>query len=123
MRLNLFIVLLMALFIIINTKPSHAASVYCSFDAGERYNLTSGAWIGEIDIDSLWDLFPEGLELPLEDSLFRKLDTEEIFKAGSESRGTLYLKGASGYIDGRLTSIASGKITVYRGSCDVSWGG
>ena len=59
---------------------SNAANVSCNFDTGESYNITDGSWEGSLGWESLYDLFGDGLTLPLENSLseastFKKLIT------------------------------------------------
>ena len=67
---------------ILFSKSILAAKVNCSFDSGEAYDISSGAWLGQATFDDIWDIFGEGLELDLDNDLLSKLDTQEIFWAG-----------------------------------------
>ena len=100
----------------------HAASVNCQFDTGERYSVADGAWQGSLSFETLWDLFPEGLSLDLKNSLLVKLDSQEIFNAGTTPKGVVYLMGSDMGIAGRMSVIKDGSILIYGGYCDVGFG-
>ena len=46
-----------------------AATVSCNFMSGEAYSISSGAWIGTAGYEDIWDIFGDGLSLPMENSL------------------------------------------------------
>ena len=106
-------------FLCINAQ---AAKVSCSFDYGDAFNSTDGSWVGADSFETLWDLFPEGIMLELDNSLLGNLDTQEVFKAGTIDKGDVFLRGGDYGIDGKLTSLGDGTIKVYSGFCDVSFG-
>ena len=104
------------------TGSAMAATVSCSFDTGESYDLSTGAWTGSIGFDSLYDLFGDGVEMELKMSLLAKLDTQEIFAAGETKKGMVYLMGSEYGVLSRLSSIEEGQINIYGGSCTVGFG-
>ena len=77
MKRHLFKLLFLALLLSPNIK---AATVSCSFMSGEAYSISSGAWIGTAGYEDIWDIFGEGLELPMENSLLANLDTQEFLE-------------------------------------------
>ena len=101
---------------------AQAAKVSCSFDYGDAFSSADGSWVGADSFETLWDLFPEGIMLELDNSLLGNLDTQEVFKAGSIDKGDVFLRGGDYGIDGKLTSSGDGIIKVYSGYCDVSFG-
>tara|TARA_B000000441_G_C21514966_1_gene217134 strand:- start:202 stop:567 length:366 start_codon:yes stop_codon:yes gene_type:complete len=101
---------------------SNAANVSCNFDTGESYNITDGSWEGSLGWESLYDLFGDGLTLPLENSLLSELDKGYIFKAGTTPKGDVYLAGSDMGIAGRMSNIKDGSIIIYSGYCDVGFG-
>jgi hypothetical protein len=115
-------IIIMINLLILFSLSVKAAKVTCNFDYGESFDQSSAAWVGNVDYETLWDLFPEGLELELDNSLLAKLDSQEIFKAGSTKKGDVYLQGSDSGILGRLSSIKDGKINIYGGYCDVGFG-
>ena len=74
-------------FFIFFSSNLYAAKLNCIFDTGESYDISTGAWKGQVDWESLWDIFGEGLNLNLDNSLLSKLDTQEIFLAGETDKG------------------------------------
>ncbi len=99
-----------------------AAKVSCSFDTGEAYELSSGAWLGQATFDDIWDIFGEGLELDLDNDLLEKLDSQEIFWAGETDNGEVYLAGSDYGVYGRLSFVDDEMIVIYSGYCDVGFG-
>ena len=99
-----------------------AAKVTCSFDSGEAYDLSSGAWLGQASWDDIWDIFGEGLELDLDNDLLDKLDSQEIFWAGKTDDGDVYLAGSEYGVYGRLSYINDQVIIIYSGFCEVGFG-
>ena len=66
MKNYLIKLIFLALFLSPNIK---AATVSCNFMSGEAYSTSSGAWIGTAGYEDIWDIFGEGLSLPMENSL------------------------------------------------------
>jgi hypothetical protein len=99
-----------------------AAQVECTFDTGETYNSSTGAWTGSILWEKVYMLFEDGLTLNLEDSTMKKLDANRIFEAGATQRGIVYLLGDEGGITTRMTSLKDEVLTVYGGYCSVGFG-
>ena len=99
-----------------------AATVSCNFMSGEAYELTSGAWVGTVGYEDIWDIFGEGISLPMQNSLLANLDAQQIFRAGEIDKGTVYLIGGDMGVEGRLTSIEDGLLVVYSGFCNVGFG-
>ena len=112
-------ILLITLF---STSNVQAATVSCNFMTGEAYELTSGAWVGTAGYEDIWDIFGDGISLPMENSLLSKLDSQEIFRAGETDKGTVYLIGGDMGVEGRLSSIDDGLLIVYSGFCSVGFG-
>ena len=63
MKNYLIKLIFLALFLSPNLK---AATVSCSFMSGEAYDIYSGAWIGTAGYEDIWDIFGDGLSLPME---------------------------------------------------------
>ena len=117
-----FISLSFILTLFIQSSIAYAAKVSCSFDTGEKYGISDGAWQGNLGYETLWELFgDEGLVLPLENSLLSKLDTEEIFKAGTTDKGDVYLSGFEYGISARMAKIDNRSLIIYGGSCTVGF--
>jgi len=108
--------------ILLLSKNILAAKVNCNFDTGEAYDISTGAWLGQADWESIWDIFGEGLELDLDNVLLAKLDTQEIFLAGETPNGEVYLAGSDYGVYGRLSGVEDGMIYIYSGFCDVGFG-
>ena len=119
MKIHLFKLLFLALLLSPNIK---AATVSCSFMSGEAYSISSGAWIGTAGYEDIWDIFGEGLELPMENSLLANLDTQEIFRAGQTDKGVVYLVGGDMGVEGRLSTIDDGILIIYSGFCSIGFG-
>ena len=83
----------------------NAATVSCDFISGEAYDMSTGAWIGSAGFEDIWDIFGDGISLPMENSLLSNLDSQEIFKAGETDKGTVYLVGGDMGVEGRLRKI------------------
>ena len=110
------------LFSLFATSNIQAATVSCNFMTGEAYELTSGAWGGSAGYEDIWDIFGDGISLPMENSLLSKLDAQEIFRAGEIDKGTVYLIGGDMGVEGKLSSIEDGLLIVYSGFCSVGFG-
>ncbi len=77
----------------ISDYGTDAATIKCDFMI-ETKITQSGEWLStETDWMKIWDMFGDGLELPLENSLLSKLDSGEVFLAGYVRRGMVYLRG------------------------------
>ena len=99
-----------------------AATVSCNFMSGEAYSMSNGAWIGTAGFEDIWDIFGEGLSLPMENSLLANLDTQEIFRAGETDKGTVYLVGGDMGVEGRLSTSDEGMLIIYSGFCSIGFG-
>ena len=119
MKRHLLKLMLFALLLSPNLK---AATVSCSFMSGEAYSISSGAWIGTAGYEDIWDIFGDGLSLPMENSLLANLDTQEIFRAGETDKGTVYLVGGDMGVEGRLSTIDDGMLIIYSGFCSIGFG-
>ena len=119
---KIFLYFLFSIYFIFQTSYVYAAKVSCDFDSGESYSITDGSWQGSLSYETLWDLFPDGLSLELENSLLAKLDAQEIFKAGKTEKGDVYLMGSEIGITGRMSVLKNGSILIYAGYCDVGFG-
>ena len=99
-----------------------AATVSCMF-MSETQITKDGEWLKtETDFMKLMDIFGDGLELPLENSLLGQLDTQEPFLAGETDRGKVYLMGSEMGVEGKNISIEGNVITIYDGMCDINFG-
>jgi hypothetical protein len=104
------------------SQPSYAASVQCSF-MSETQITTNGEWIkSEIDFMKLYDMFGDGLNMPLADTLLENLDTQQPFFAGVVDRGKVYLLGGDAGVEGKLIDVSGDTITIYDGFCSVGFG-
>ena len=110
------------LFFMLSTFAAKAASVTCMFDYGNSYQLSTGNWVGTADFDSIFDMFGDYIEFDLDNSLLEKLDSQEIFKAGTTNNGDVFLYGGEMGIEGKLSTIKDGLLNVYSGYCDVGFG-
>jgi hypothetical protein len=119
MNKHTFSILLLALFLSSNAK---AATVSCDFISGEAYDISTGEWVGSAGYEDIWDIFGEGISLPMENSLLANLDSQEIFRAGETDKGTVYLVGGDMGVEGRLSSIEDGLIIIYSGFCTIGFG-
>ena len=119
MKNYLIKLIFLALFLSPNIQ---AATVSCNFMSGEAYSISSGAWIGTAGYEDIWDIFGEGLSLPIENSLLANLDTQEIFRAGETNKGTVYLVGGDMGVEGRLSTIDDGMLIIYSGFCSIGFG-
>ncbi|MBU6368849.1 MAG: hypothetical protein KGQ65_04335 [Burkholderiales bacterium] len=82
-----------------------------------------GEWLkSEADFMKLMEMFGDGLQLPLKNSVLGKLDTKQPFLAGEVSRGKVFLMGTEFGVEGKLINVKSGVVTVYDGMCTVSFG-
>ena len=90
--------------------------------SGEAYDIYSGAWIGTAGYEDIWDIFGDGLSLPMENSLLANLDTQEIFREGETDKGTVYLVGGDMGVEGRLSTIDDGMLIIYSGFCSIGFG-
>ena len=100
----------------------NAATVSCNFMSGEAYEMSSGAWIGSAGFEDIWDIFGDGVTLPMENSLLSNLDSQEIFRAGETDKGTVYLVGGDMGVEGRLTNIKGTTLIIYSGFCTIGFG-
>ena len=114
--------MLFTLFLLIFSLNTNAANVECNFTAGEAYDISSGEWVGSAGWEDIWDIFGDGITLPLENSLLQLLDSQEIFRAGSIDKGTVYLLGGEMGVEGRLSSVQDGTIIIYSGFCSIGFG-
>ena len=119
MKKNLLKLIFLVLFLSPNIK---AANVSCSFMSSEAYDISSGAWIGTAGYEDIWDIFGEGISLPMENALLANLDSQEIFRAGETDKGIVYLVGGDMGVEGRLSSIEDGLIIIYSGFCTIGFG-
>ena len=107
---------------LIGVSSAKAATVSCSF-MSETSITTSGVWLKEeMDLMKFYDMFGDGLSLPLENSLLANLDTEKPFEAGKVDRGTVYLMGGDMGITGKLINVDGNVINVFDGMCSISFG-
>jgi len=114
-----FKILFVSLFLSSNLQ---AATVSCDFISGEAYDISSGAWVGSAGWEDIWDIFGDGISLPMENSLLANLDTQEIFRAGETDKGTVYLVGGDMGVEGRLSNIEDGLIVIFSGFCTIGFG-
>ena len=119
MNKHTFTILLLSLFLSSNAK---AATVSCDFISGEAYDISTGEWVGSAGYEDIWDIFGEGISLPMENALLANLDSQEIFRAGETDKGTVYLVGGDMGVEGRLGSIEDGLIIIYSGFCTIGFG-
>ena len=99
-----------------------AATITCNF-MSETTISKSGEWLRtDDDYMKIFDMFGDGLVLPLENSLLGKLDSGEVFLAGYVRRGRVYLKGDDMGVNGKLIEVINNEITIYDGMCNISFG-
>lgn len=103
-------------------NSANAATVKCMF-MNETQLSIQGEWLkSEADFMKMMELFGDGLQLPLKNSVLGKLDTKQPFLAGEVSRGKVFLMGTESGVEGKLINVKSGVVTVYDGMCTVSFG-
>ncbi|MGA0302105.1 MAG: hypothetical protein ACO3OJ_13495, partial [Paracoccaceae bacterium] len=108
--------------IIILYYSAFAATLTCSF-LSETTISTDGAWVRkEMDFMKLYDMFGDGLSLPLENSLLGNLDTGQPFLAGEVERGKVFLMGGDYGVEGKLIEVNGNEITIYDGMCNIGFG-
>ena len=101
---------------------AQAATVSCSF-MSETQITKDGEWIkSEMDFMKLFELFGDGIELPLENSLLANLDSQVPFYVGDVQRGRVFLMGGDMGVEGKLIHVESDIITIYDGLCDIGFG-
>ena len=101
---------------------ANAATVSCNF-MSETQLTKDGEWIkSEMDFMKLFELFGDGIELPLENSLLANLDAQIPFYVGDVQRGRVYLMGGDMGVEGKLIDVDGDIITIYDGFCDISFG-
>jgi hypothetical protein len=101
---------------------ANAATVKCMF-WNETQLSTNGEWLKSgADIMKLAEMFGDGLQLPLKNSVLGKLDTKQPFLAGEVSRGKVFLMGTEAGVEGKLINVKGGVVTIYDGMCTVSFG-
>ena len=84
---------------------------------------TSGEWLKtEMDFMKLYEMFGDGLSIPLENSLLANLDAEKPFVAGKVDRGTVYLMGGDMGVTGKLINVDGNVINVFDGMCSIGFG-
>lgn len=111
------------LFLALVSVGAQAASVTCNF-LSETQITKDGKWlVTDMDFMKLYDIFGDGLVLPLENALLANLDSNKVFKAGETIRGVAYLMGGDMGVSGKLISVNGDIITIYDGMCNVSFGG
>ena len=76
----------------------------------------------EMDFMKLYDMFGDGLSLPLENSLLGNLDTGQPFLAGEVERGKVFLMGGDCGVEGKLIEVNGNEITIYDGMCNIGFG-
>ena len=104
------------------TTGAFAATLTCSF-LSETTISTDGAWVKkEMDFMKLYDMFGDGLSLPLENSLLGNLDTGQPFLAGEVERGKVFLMGGDYGVEGKLIEVNGNEITIYDGMCNIGFG-
>ena len=104
------------------SSPVFSANVSCNFFS-EIKITKSGEWLTtESDFMKIYEIFGDGLELPLDNSLLGNLDSQQPFKAGTVDRGTVYLMGSDMGVEGKLISVEGENITIYDGMCSVGFG-
>ena len=113
---------LAASLLILTLNSSIAATVSCMFMTETSISKT-GEWLEkEEDFMKLFEMFGDGLKLPLENSLLGNLDGGKPFVAGEVDRGTVYLMGGEDGISGKLINVEGDTITIFDGYCDVGFG-
>ena len=107
---------------IASANVATAATVECSF-LTETVISKSGEWLKtESDFMKLYEMFGDGLELALENSLLGKLDSQQPFLAGEVTRGNVYLMGSDMGVQGKLIQVNGDQIAIYDGFCQVGFG-
>jgi len=116
--LNLILVFVTIFFF----KSVFAATVNCTF-LSEITISKSGEWLkSEDDFMKLFDIFGEGLELNLDNSLLGNLDSKEPFLAGEVDKGRVFLMGGEYGVTGKLIGVTGEELTIYDGMCTVGFG-
>ena len=101
---------------------AQAATVSCSF-MSETQITKEGEWLkSEMDFMKLFELFGDGIELPLENSLLANLDAQVPFYVGDVQRGRVYLMGGDMGVEGKLIDVEEDIITIYDGFCEIGFG-
>jgi hypothetical protein len=104
------------------SNTSTAATVSCMFMT-ETTISKSGEWIkSNTDFMDLYNMFGDGLKLPLQNSLLGNLDSGKPFLAGTVSRGNVYLMGSDMGVEGKLITVKGNNITIYDGMCTTGFG-
>ena len=121
MKKNIFNILLVFLTLFF-VKSVYAATVSCSF-MSETTISKSGEWLKtEADFMKLYDMFGDGLEMKLDNSLLGNLDSKEPFLAGEVDRGRVFLMGGEYGVEGKLIGSEGNELTIYDGMCTVGFG-
>ena len=116
--LNIVFILVTLFFV----KSIYAATVSCSF-MSETTISKSGEWLKtEADFMKLYEMFGDGLELKLDNSLLGNLDSKEPFLAGEVDRGRVFLMGGEYGVEGKLIGSEGNELTIYDGMCTVGFG-
>ena len=116
--LNIVFALISIFFI----KSVYAATVSCSF-LNETTISKSGEWVKEeVDFMKLYEMFGDGLNLKLDNSLLGNLDTNEPFLAGEVDRGRVFLMGSEYGVVGKLIGVEEDQLTIYDGMCTIGFG-
>ena len=117
-----FLKLLIVSISIFLSNSVYAASVSCGF-MSETTISKSGEWVkDETDFMKLYDMFGDGLEIKLDNSLLGNLDTNEPFFAGEVNRGKVFLMGSEYGVVGKLIGVDGDQLTIYDGMCTVGFG-
>ena len=99
-----------------------AANVNCSFMT-ETTISASGEWLkSEADFMKLYEMFGDGLNIELDNSLLGNLDSQQPFLAGEVNRGKVFLMGGDYGVEGKLISVSGDQINIFDGMCTVGFG-
>ena len=116
LKRRLTAVLLISTFSVGNIK---AAVVGCGFMTENTFSR-SGEWLAQ---DNNWqkllEIFPDGISVPLEAPLIKKLNSMNVFFAGEVKQGNVYLRGSPNGIEGKLIRVKDEQIFIYDGICSV----
>ena len=75
-----------------------------------------------MDFMKLYDMFGDGLSLPLENALLGNLDTGQPFLAGDVEHGKVFPMGGDYGVEGKLMEVNGNEITIYDGMSNIGFG-